>query len=250
MLIAITNDDGYNAAGIQAIIEILKDQHEIIVIAPETHMSAKGMSLSVSSQIKFRQYDVGNAKGYIISGTPCDCVKIGLKLIGRTPDLLISGINAGSNTGLDNHYSGTLGAAKEATLAGIPSIAMSNLLYREGLEMIERLKTSINDLIENIVKSEQFKLLPKKLAVVNINFPGGSIKGYKESFVSNQLMFEVDPIIQDGVASYNHYHRTAVEPEHGSDFHIVSEGYISLGIYYMGQGHTENIDIKQIFSVL
>ena len=125
MRILITNDDGYQAKGIKVLAEIMKKYGEVTVIAPKTHQS--GMSMAVSLGFKqIAHKDLGNGWHYV-DATPASCVKFGLNtmFLNNFPDVVVSGINHGSNASNASCYSGTLGAAEEAALNGIPAIGVS-----------------------------------------------------------------------------------------------------------------------------
>lgn len=125
MKILISNDDGYQAPGIVALYEALKDIAEVEVVAPEQNNSAKSNALTLHSPLSVTRA----ANGFrFINGTPADCVHIALTgLLGYRPDLVVSGINNGANMGDDTIYSGTVGAAMEGYLFGIPAIAFSQV---------------------------------------------------------------------------------------------------------------------------
>lgn len=127
MKIFLTNDDGYGAPGILALYEALQSDHEVIVAAPAREMSGVGHGITLNESLRINEMPLnGNHRGYAVTGTPADCVKLGLfKLFPSPPDLVISGINAGSNTGVNINYSGTVGAAREAALNGLLSMAVS-----------------------------------------------------------------------------------------------------------------------------
>ena len=125
MRILLTNDDGYKAKGIQVLAEIMKEFGEVTVIAPKHHQS--GMSMAVSLGFKqIAHKDFGNGWHYV-DATPASCVKFGLNtlFLNNYPDVVVSGINHGSNASTASCYSGTLGAAAEAALNGIPAIGVS-----------------------------------------------------------------------------------------------------------------------------
>jgi 5'-nucleotidase len=125
MKILISNDDGYQAPGIMALHEALKDLAEVEVIAPEQNNSAKSNALTLNAPLTVHR--AANGFRYV-NGTPADCVHIALTgLLGYRPDLVVSGINNGANMGDDTIYSGTVGAAMEAYLFGIPAIAFSQI---------------------------------------------------------------------------------------------------------------------------
>ncbi len=127
MRILITNDDGVYAPGLAALYKAMQKEHQVVIAAPQTEQSAVGHAITLSDPIRVRP--LGPPEGYAgwaVSGTPADCVKLALsQLLDYTPDIVISGINKGSNTGFNLLYSGTVSAASEAALQGVPSIAIS-----------------------------------------------------------------------------------------------------------------------------
>lgn len=128
MKILLTNDDGYGAKGLKALIKELSKSHKLVVIAPDREQSGVSHSLTFFDPIRFKKVRSGSkCKVYSTNGTPTDCVLLGVKHIMKKekPDLIISGINHGSNLGDDISYSGTAAGAKEGTLQGIPSLAIS-----------------------------------------------------------------------------------------------------------------------------
>ena len=167
MHILLTNDDGYYASGIQTLYRTLRSQtkHNISIVAPEGQRSATGHSITLFHPLFLTEHDLDdNQKGFAVSGTPSDCVKIAIqgKLIPK-PDLLISGINQGSNLGTDVFYSGTVSAAMEGVILGIPSLAVS-LAGHEFLDF-EPSAVYLAEYIDYIVQYHQQGLM-------NINFPG------------------------------------------------------------------------------
>lgn len=128
-LILITNDDGIHAPGLMHLLDSARSFGDVIVVAPDTPQSGKSSAISVESPLFITQHpDIGGARLYSVSGTPVDCVKLGLHSIApRKPDMLLSGINHGSNSGVSVIYSGTMGAVMEGCIVGIPSIGFSLL---------------------------------------------------------------------------------------------------------------------------
>ncbi|WP_448952289.1 5'/3'-nucleotidase SurE [Labrys neptuniae] len=125
MRVLITNDDGIHAPGLVTLEKIARSlSDDVIVIAPETDQSGVSHSLSLSTPLRLRRVEEGR---YAVSGTPTDCVLMGVQhvLKGRPPDLVLSGVNRGQNIAEDVTYSGTVAAAMEGTVLGIPSIALS-----------------------------------------------------------------------------------------------------------------------------
>ncbi len=126
MTILITNDDGYEAPGLTHLKEALRESHTVYMVAPEGERSAKSHSLTIIEPLTLKQI---GSHDYITSGGPADCVKLGLGYIleqlGIAADVVISGINNGANLGSDVIYSGTVGAAREGVMNGVPSVAFS-----------------------------------------------------------------------------------------------------------------------------
>ena len=126
-LILITNDDGYQSKGIQSLISSVKDFGEIMIVAPEGPQSGMGHAITVNQPIRCKTTSFhGTLEAYSCSGTPVDCIKMGIYLLdGRRPDIILSGINHGTNVSTNILYSGTMGAAVEGALESIPSIGFS-----------------------------------------------------------------------------------------------------------------------------
>lgn len=125
--ILVSNDDGIDAAGIRALAKAMKEIGDVVVVAPDTQQSAVGHALTVSLPLRAtRHSSPEDLRGWSVSGTPADCVKLAVKrLLDQPPDLVVSGINHGRNTAVSLVYSGTVSGATEGTLLGIPSIAFS-----------------------------------------------------------------------------------------------------------------------------
>jgi len=133
MHILVCNDDGIDAPGIYALAQELKKFARVTVIAPDRQQSAVGHAITMQYPLRVVPFSKnGEFFGYAVKGTPADAVKLGVKrLMKEMPDLLISGINHGSNTAINIIYSGTVSAATEGTILGIPSIALSLTTYEE-----------------------------------------------------------------------------------------------------------------------
>ncbi len=127
MKILISNDDGIDSPGIAALAKELKKIGEVTVIAPRTEQSAVGHAITMKMPLRINEYfKNGNLFGYAVDGTPADCIKIGIRNILKTrPDIVISGINNGSNAAINIIYSGTVSAAREAAIMDIPALAVS-----------------------------------------------------------------------------------------------------------------------------
>ena len=132
-LILVTNDDGITAPGIRMLIEVMNEIGEVVVVAPDSPQSAMGHAITINSTLHCSKVTVsdGPQKEYSCSGTPADCVKLAVnELLDRKPDLCVSGINHGSNSSINVIYSGTMSAALEAGIEGIPAIGFSLMDFR------------------------------------------------------------------------------------------------------------------------
>lgn len=126
-LILVTNDDGITAPGIRSLVEVAKKFGEVVVVAPDSPQSGMGHAVTLTKPLRLRKTDIfEGVDSYECSGTPVDCVKIAVdKVLHRKPDMCLSGVNHGSNSSINIIYSGTMSAAVEAALEGIPSIGFS-----------------------------------------------------------------------------------------------------------------------------
>ncbi len=168
--ILITNDDGFDAKGLKALIDALKDIAHLTIVAPTSEKSACGHSLTLTRPLRFVEVDDDFYK--LDDGTPSDCVYLALhSLYGdKKPDLLISGINRGANMGEDITYSGTVAGAMEAVLHGVPAIAISQVIgtSQHGLDVnYDLAQEVIKDLVTKVFEGE-FPLPHRELLNVNI----------------------------------------------------------------------------------
>lgn len=129
-LILITNDDGITAPGIRALVNAMKLIGDVVVVAPDKPQSGMGHAITINSTLRLQEVKQDGLTEYACSGTPVDCVKIAIdKILPRKPDLLVSGINHGANSSINVIYSGTMSAAVEGAIEGIPSIGFSLCNY-------------------------------------------------------------------------------------------------------------------------
>lgn len=131
-LILVTNDDGIAAPGLQALVAVAASFGEVVIVAPDSPQSAQGHAITIAEPLRLKKVDVFEGfEAWECSGTPVDCVKLARHVVlkKRVPDLCLAGINHGSNASINIIYSGTLSAAMEASLEGIPSIGFSLLDY-------------------------------------------------------------------------------------------------------------------------
>lgn len=166
MRVLLTNDDGIRAPGLEALANAFQEVGEIVRVAPLTEQSGVGHGISLSQGLFVEDLaDLFGHEAYAVSGTPADCVKLALTELIKTPvDFVVSGVNWGTNVGIDIHYSGTVAAAMEGAMFGIPSIAVSlkrhgnaNFAYAAGVAR------AIFELLQ--------KTIPVADHVININIP-------------------------------------------------------------------------------
>lgn len=177
-LILITNDDGIEARGLKSLIEVVREFGKVVVVAPEESQS--GMSHAITMKFPLRIRTVKNEEGleiYSCNGTPVDCVKLAVhQLLGRKPDMLVSGINHGSNASVSIVYSGTMAAAIEGSINKIPSIGFSLLDYSADADF-ETSGIYVRRIIEKV-----FMNGIEKGICLNVNIPVGKedeLKGIK-----------------------------------------------------------------------
>ena len=166
-LILVTNDDGISAPGIRKLISLMQQLGDVVVVAPEGPQSAMGHAITIKYPLIYKEIEISDSyKEYSLNGTPVDCVKFGLhRLLSRKPDLIVSGINHGSNASINIIYSGTMGAALEGAMGGIPSIGFSILDYSHDADF------SISEAyILRIAKQVLEDGLNEGIAL-NVNFP-------------------------------------------------------------------------------
>lgn len=177
-LILVTNDDSFSAPGIRFLIEVVKKLGDVVVVAPDKPQSGMGHAITVSTPLRLQKIkSEKNYKEYFCNGTPVDCVKLAVdKVLHRKPDLLVSGINHGSNASVNIIYSGTMSAVIEGAMGHIPSIGFSLNDYAYNADF-----SHTAAYIETICKQVLEQGLPDNICL-NVNFPIKSknkIKGIK-----------------------------------------------------------------------
>ncbi len=175
-LILVTNDDGITAPGIRTLISVMNELGDVIVVAPDSPQSGMGHAITLDSTIYCDAItiDEGPQLEYRCSGTPADCVKMAIsEILNKKPDLCVSGVNHGSNSSINVIYSGTMSAAVEAGIEGIPAIGFSLLDYSWNAKF-DHLKAAIKKIAENVLE----RGLPDGV-VLNVNFPKVESKKFK-----------------------------------------------------------------------
>ena len=177
-LILVTNDDGITAPGLQALAEGMSELGDIVVVAPDSPQSGMGHAITINNLLRLDAVRVHDEqKWYQCSGTPVDCVKIAIdKILHRKPDLCVSGVNHGSNSSINVIYSGTMSAAMEGAIEGIPSIGFSLLDYSLAADFAGAKKYA-KKIAQNVLEFG----MPHG-ALLNVNIPrlsANAIKGVK-----------------------------------------------------------------------
>ena len=201
LLILITNDDGYSSKGIKALINAVKNLGKILIVAPDSPQSGMGHAISVNKPIRcYKTNFFDSVEAYCCTGTPVDCIKMGLYLLkDKKPDLILSGINHGSNVSTNILYSGTMSAAVEGALSGIPSVGYSLTDYSDDADF------QYSEKIVQIISKKVIKEGLKKGTCLNVNIPNikeNQIKGIKvcrqgRAFWDDTFDHRKDPLGKD-----------------------------------------------------
>jgi 5'-nucleotidase len=229
MRILVTNDDGINAPGIgvlQMIASSLSD--DVWVVAPETEQSCAAHSLSLRRPLRIRSI---TERHFAVDGTPTDCVLLAIKEIikDKKPDLLLSGINRGSNLGEDVTYSGTIAAAMEGTLLDVPSIALSQAIAPNMPVKWEVPEMLAAEVITQIIR----ETIPAN-TLINLNFPNVELNQVKGVIVAPQGKRKLgDNLHKNFDPDGNPYYwigamRNLEKDPPDSDFAAISSGYIAM----------------------
>jgi 5'-nucleotidase len=222
--ILITNDDGIHSDGLITLEKALRELGDVYVVAPAAEMSGASHSLTLARPLRIRQID---SRHWTIDGTPTDCVTLALHKIleeDELPHVCVSGINHGGNLGDDATYSGTVAGALEATILGVPGLAVS-LVARENFHFAEAARFAV--LGTRKILSEG---LPEG-TLLNMNVPQGEIKGVK---VTRQGIKNARPVITEHIDPRGkpyfwigeQYFRS--KSEDGTDYRAIEDGYVSV----------------------
>ncbi len=229
MNILVTNDDGIHASGIRVLARALRELGEVTVVAPDTERSAVGHAITLSDPIKLREvYEEELGTVYAVGGTPADAVKLAVcALLPTRPDLVISGINLGPNAGVAIIYSGTVSAATEGTLLGIPSMAVSLATFSD--PQLDTAARAALNLARLLVRDP----LPKGV-LLNVNVPNrrwDDIRGFAVAPMAPSRFVEVFHAREDPRGNRYYWMDgelvTNGEAE-GTDLHMLAQGWITL----------------------
>lgn len=224
MLILLTNDDGIHSAGLQALADTFQTLGRVVVVAPDRERSAIGRALTLHAPLRAEEIMPDR---WAISGTPTDAVNLGIHgLLKQKPDLVISGINKGGNMGDDLTYSGTVAAAMEATLMGVPAIAVS----------LASNKFSYADFASAALATKQLASIVHHHGLpadtfINVNVPADKPKGIQLTRQGKRI-YE-DAVVQNRDPRGRAYYWIGAgeldfQDLEGTDFHAVQNGYVSV----------------------
>lgn len=242
-LILIANDDGINAPGIHELINYVADMGQIVAIAPDAPRSGQSSAISVNKVLRVTRHDDYNgAEMYSINGTPVDCVKLGMHaVLPRRPDLILSGINHGSNSGNSIIYSGTMGAVLEGCMLGIPSIGFSYLSHDEKADI-----SVCRDVVRTVTSKVMERGLPHDICL-NVNIPKSDhINGIKvvraaRGFWTEEYADYIDPHGKPFYWLTGKFHNE--EPDNPlTDHYWLDRGYASVVPCLPDQSVTDQID--------
>lgn len=229
MKLLLTNDDGFHATGLQTLYQVLKEQHDVTIVAPDRERSAVGHGITMYYPLRTNGVELDTKTHWIVDGTPADCVKLAIEklLVDEVPDLIISGINHGSNLGSDILYSGTVSAAIEASVYHIPSLATS-LTTDYGLGNADFMSAArfIALRLEKLWSLAQHSIL-------NLNFPANGLDNTKVCFTKLGRLFYENAFDERKDPRGKSYYWMAgspakLEQEPDSDVLAITSGNISI----------------------
>jgi len=231
--ILLTNDDGFSSPGIRHLYDVLKKEHAVTVVAPEIEQSGIGHAFTYNKPLTFRKREFqDNDEGYSVSGTPADCVKIALcHILDEKPDVIVSGMNNGNNTGIAGYYSGTVAAVREGAFWQVTSIAFS-LCEKDPCYFSEYAQISYK--ILNEIMFDNAITDGDKRIFFNVNFPSchpdqcAGIVIAKQSLSYYNDRYEPVKRKDGNVEYWLHGERKDVEPLNEYDARAVENNYIAI----------------------
>jgi len=238
MKVLLTNDDGIQASGLHALRRALLDVPgiDLAVIAPDSNRSATARSITTRRPLWVEEVEFGDGTtGFATDGTPVDCVRFAsLGLIGFEPELIVSGINHGSNLGDDITYSGTVAAALEGIVLGIPAIAVSQQAMHAGMSYHHEGRFDFDQVaaFSARVVEELAEIPIPESTLVNINSPAGEIKGARVTRLGKRRYNDTLELEEEDSRGRKRYRMYGMEPEYveqpGTDLTAIYEGCISV----------------------
>ncbi|MFN8288530.1 MAG: 5'/3'-nucleotidase SurE [Chitinophagales bacterium] len=229
-LILVVNDDGITAPGIEALVKAVKDLGEVVVVAPDSPQSGMGHAITINKPLRLKQvHNFGDIKAYQCSGTPVDCVKLAVdKVLHRHPDLCVSGINHGSNSSINIIYSGTMSAAVEASLEGIPSVGFSLSDYSHDADFTASIYYA------RFIADALLKYGIPKHTLLNVNIPKLPLNEVKGLKICRQALakWEEEYMERKDPMGKPYYWLTGkfvnYDKGHDTDEWALAEGYVSV----------------------
>ncbi len=251
MRVLVTNDDGIGAEGLQTLRRALRELDDVTVdvVAPDSNRSATARSITTRSPLWVEEIEFNDGdRGFATEGTPVDCVRFAdLGLLGERPDLIVSGINHGANLGDDITYSGTVAAAFEGIVLGIPAIAVSQqstareMGFRFGRTFDFGLAAALTaELVLRIAETP----LPKGI-LLNVNCPAGEPEGIEVARLGKRLYNDELKLVEEDSAGRRRYEIYGFEPsfedEPGTDLAAVARGRVALTPIHFDLTHHDGL---------
>ncbi len=254
MRILLTNDDGINAPGFEVLEKIAATiSDDIWIVAPAEEQSGAGHSLTLTQPLRLRTL---GKRRYAVTGTPTDAVMMGVNMVMKEnpPDLLLSGVNRGANLAEDVTYSGTVSAAMEGALAGIPSIALSQAYPREAMGDSLPFATAI-EWGEKVLRPLTDYHFPAR-TLVNVNFPSCApedVKGIRTATQGMRDYGRLEIVENRDPRGYPYYWfglgPMVGTPEHSTDLEAIADGYIAVSPLHLDMTHHESMEaLNSVFS--
>lgn len=247
MRILISNDDGINAHGLKVLEKIARTlSDDVWIVAPELDQSGASHSLTLRNPIRIREV---SERKYAVSGTPTDCVLVAAYYLMKNnpPELVLSGVNQGGNIAEDVTYSGTIAAAIEATLLGIPAISMSLVSMRDHPPKWTTAEHYGTEILKKLVKQKFASNV-----LVNVNFPDAIISSVKGTKITTQGHRQIEDNLIEcmdprgkpyyWIGAGNHrYCDSPAAPDPGTDLEAITQGYVSITPLSLNLTHTPTL---------
>lgn len=238
MNILVTNDDGISAPGLAALAAAVADLGTVTVIAPDSPQSAAAHSITLHRSMKVEMHKVAEMDGLSVEGRPADCVRLAIRnLMPTRPDLVLSGINAGANVGINVFYSGTVAAAAEAAMCGIPAVAFSSAVAssRNDTTDYRTVAKYCRLVLDSLLRHNTLHVTPAgRGKLINVNVPllypelplGVRVCHQSDADVMDSYVLKDDP---DGIQRYHIGEEYEfLQPHAESDVALLSEHYITV----------------------
>jgi len=240
LTILLSNDDGYDAPGLRALAQALAPLGKVVVVAPLENQSGTGHGTTTREFVRVQKVEIlPGLESYGVAGRPATCVRLGLEsLLSEKPDLVVSGINRGTNLGVATYYSGTVAAAREAVFVGIPALAVS----MAGNDSDDYASTAA--LVARLVRDLDARGRLQPGLFLNINAPAGKPRGVRITRQSTRATPQLFAPYQNprGDTYYWSDYRPLQEEEEGTDVWAVLEGQVSITPLQIDQSRVADLD--------